>query len=278
MKRILYTICIGSLALALTAQGEEVKAGGGRGANRGAARSVAPKATAVRSFHSTGQTSMRRSLSTTPVRQRSFTNGSATVNRSSSVRSTHVRSLQNRTVHNTNAVRARNSTVVNRERTLNNRTNNVAVNRERNRTVNRNVSVNNNWRGQRFSGRNYAAFRNYHREWHNRAWWRSHHDRIVFVSGGWYYWDSGFWFPAWGYDAGASYPYDGPIYGYNNLPPDQVIVDVQSQLQRDGYYNGPVDGSLGPMTRQAIAAYQADNGLAITSAVDEPTLNALGLS
>jgi peptidoglycan hydrolase-like protein with peptidoglycan-binding domain len=31
------------------------------------------------------------------------------------------------------------------------------------------------------------------------------------------------------------------------------------------------------MTREAIAAYQADNGLSVTSAIDEPTLATLGL-
>jgi len=98
------------------------------------------------------------------------------------------------------------------------------------------------------------------------------------VSGGWYYWDAGYWFPAWGYDSYAYYPYDGPIYAYNGLAPDQVIVDVQSQLQRDGYYDGPIDGILGPMTQEAIAAFQADNGLAVTSAIDEPTLATLGIS
>ena len=54
-------------------------------------------------------------------------------------------------------------------------------------------------------------------------------------------------------------------------------MDVQLQLQRHGYYDGPIDGMLGPMTREAIAAFQADNGLAITSAIDEPTLATLGL-
>jgi len=44
-----------------------------------------------------------------------------------------------------------------------------------------------------------------------------------------------------------------------------------------GYYDGPIDGVLGSMTREAIAAYQADNGLAITSAIDEPTLATMGL-
>ena len=58
----------------------------------------------------------------------------------------------------------------------------------------------------------------------------------------------------------------------------QVIADVQAQLQRDGYYDGPIDGILGPMTQDAIAAFQADNGLEVTSTIDEPTLSTLGIS
>src|SRR6266446_5423940 len=158
--------------------------------------------------------------------------------------------------------------------------NDVAINRDRNFAFNRrsNFAINNNFRSEAFRGQQYAAFRNYHREWHDRGWWRSHCDRIVFVSGGWYYWNAGYWFPAWGYDPYAYYAYDGPIYAYNGLAPDQVIVDVQSQLQRDGYYDGPIDGILGQMTQEAIAAFQADNGLAVTAAIDEPTLATLGLA
>ena len=62
------------------------------------------------------------------------------------------------------------------------------------------------------------------------------------------------------------------------MSPDQIVVNVQTQLARDGYYSGPVDGVLGPMTRQAIAAFQADHGLAVTSTVDEPTMATLGLT
>ena len=141
-----------------------------------------------------------------------------------------------------------------------------------------NARINNNFHSAAFRGSQYAAFRNYHRQWHDRGWWRGHYNTIVFVNGGWWYWNAGYWFPAWGYAAGAYYPYDGPIYGYNGMPPDQVIADVQQQLQRDGYYDGPVDGSLGPMTREAIAAFQADNGLSVTSVIDQPTLNALGVA
>ena len=158
--------------------------------------------------------------------------------------------------------------------------NGLAVNRDRNFAFNRrsNFAINNNFRSDAFRGQQYAVFRNYHREWHDRGWWRSHCDRIIFVTGGWYYWNAGYWFPAWGYDPYAYYAYDGPIYAYNGLAPDQVIVDVQLQLQRAGYYDGPIDGILGPMTQEAIAAFQADNGLAVTAAIDEPTLATLGLA
>jgi peptidoglycan hydrolase-like protein with peptidoglycan-binding domain len=39
-----------------------------------------------------------------------------------------------------------------------------------------------------------------------------------------------------------------------------------------------VDGLLGPLTREALAAYQGDQGLTTTSAIDEPTLDSLGLA
>ena len=102
---------------------------------------------------------------------------------------------------------------------------------------------------------------------------------MVLIGGGWYYWNSGFWYPAWGYDPGAQfYAYDGPIYGYNNLPPDQVVANVQQELQSQGYYHGEVDGMLGPLTRAALADYQRDHGLYTTSAIDEPTMSSLGFS
>jgi len=122
------------------------------------------------------------------------------------------------------------------------------------------------------------VFHNYHAVYHDRAWYGTHYDRVVVLGGGYYYWDAGYWYPAWGYDPGFSaYVYDGPIYSYNNLPPDEVIVNVQTQLQDEGYYTGEVDGQLGPQTRDAIGAYQSDHDLEVTSAVDEPTVEALGL-
>ncbi len=132
---------------------------------------------------------------------------------------------------------------------------------------------------ERWQGQKYAAFRSYSSQWHDRDWWRSHHDRIVFVFGGPYYWDAGYWYPAWGYDPNAYYAYDGPIYaGSAAMDPGQVVANVQAALQAQGYYNGEVDGILGPLTRAAIARYQQDHGLYITSAIDEPTLESLGMA
>ena len=132
---------------------------------------------------------------------------------------------------------------------------------------------------QNWQGSNYQVFRNYKSEWHDQGWWRSHYNnRVVFVYGGWYAWNAGYWIPAWGYAPNAYYAYDGPIYGYNNLPPDQVIANVQSALQQQGYYQGEVDGLLGPQTRAAIADYQRANGLAETASVDQPTLESLGMA
>ena len=131
---------------------------------------------------------------------------------------------------------------------------------------------------QYWQGKNYWAFRNYSPVWHDRIWWRNHYNRVVFVYGGWYYWNAGWWYPAWGYAPNAYYAYDGPIYAYNSLPPDQVIANVQAALQEQGYYQGEVDGLLGPLTREAIAGYQRDHGLYTTAAIDEPTLESLGMT
>src|SRR6266581_495054 len=334
MKRILYSICIGSLALALTAWGQQVN-------DTRPDRAKAHRTSNVRATRpaNTGATAGARHYTpTAPVRQRTYTaprtNSNAVVNQNARMRAYRKQNFArnqdfrarsnvavnrernvavNRTRNfdvnrnrNTDEFRARNNVAMNRDRNLAvNRTknvdvnrsrntdefrarNSVAINRDRNFAVNRtgnfayyrrgNVAINNNFRSDAFRGRQYTAFRDYHRQWHDRYWWRSHYDRIVFVNGGWYYWNTGYWFPAWGYATDAYYPYDGPIYGYNGLAPDQVVVDVQEQLQRDGYYDGPIDGVLGPMTREAIAAFQADNGLAVTSVIDEPTLATLGIA
>jgi Putative peptidoglycan binding domain len=340
MKAILYSVCIGSLALALTGAGAQAATDKNkrqektkpqqRSANVQAARpataarpaSAMPATARAQRNVSAAQTGQQRSytkprtsstvnrkpVAATPSSQR-IGGGGAAATRNSSVnpnrnaaanRDANVAVNRTRNVdvnrernvavktqaarpasttpatvnvnrfRNTNEFRNRNNIAINRNVTVN-RTQNAAFYRGRN------VTITNNWHGDAFRGQRYSAFRNYNRQWHDRSWWRSHYTRIIFVNSGWWYWNAGYWFPAWGFAPSVSYVYDGPIYGYNGLSPDQVTVNVQEQLAAAGYYDGPIDGVLGPMTREAIAAYQADNGLAVTSAIDEPTLATMGL-
>jgi len=132
---------------------------------------------------------------------------------------------------------------------------------------------------QTWNGAQYNAFRSYQPQWHDQSYWRSHYSSLSFIGGGWYFWDNGYWYPAWGYDeAAAYYPYDGPIYvGPRARPFDQVVADVQAVLQEQGFYKGEVDGLVGPLTQEALAAYQSAQGLPPTAAIDQPTLDSLGL-
>jgi hypothetical protein len=372
MKRILYSVCIGIFALALTAGGAEAAKDKDKRSERAKAQQRTAKVHAARPANTGRSMSAQRNVSAAQSRQRSYAtsraSSNAVVRRDTGLRAVRERNLArnermrernfqrkqefrarhdvavnrdrnvavNRTgnfdanrernvavnrirnadvnrFRNTNEFRGRNNAAINRDRNFDaNRERNVALNRTRNADVNRfrntnefrnrndvainrnrnfavnragnaafyrgrNARITNNWRGDAFRGERYWAFRNYNRQWHDRSWWRSHYDRIIFVNNGWYYWNAGYWFPAWGYAPSVSYVYDGPIYAYNGLSPDQVTVNVQEELAAAGYYDGPIDGLLGPMTREAIAAYQADNGLAVTSAIDEPTLATLGL-
>jgi hypothetical protein len=174
--------------------------------------------------------------------------------------------LRSQRVHNQNAAFAnQNARIANQ---------NARITQQNRRIAAQNVTVRN--RNSWYQARQF----NWHHR-HDRSWW--HHNypstRFVIFGGGYYFWNNGYWYPAYGYDPGYStYQFDEPIYGPNQSDPGRVISDVQVQLQREGYYHGDVDGLIGPMTRRALAAYQADHGLYVTRAIDEPTLEALGLA
>jgi hypothetical protein len=182
----------------------------------------------------------------------------------------------------------------------------TTFNKTKNVNVNKNITVNKNFKVQKFNlgngpnskyqavkfnqhyhiagaqnwkGQKYAVFVNYHPVWQNQWWWSHHYNHIVVVFGAPYYWNSGYWYPAWGYDPGANYYFDGPIYASNpEMDPGQVVANVQSALQQQGYYQGEVDGILGPETRAALAEYQSAQGIEPTGAVDQPTLETLGMA
>jgi hypothetical protein len=325
MNRIVYLTCIGSLALALTAWGAPRNKGGHGSARGGGARSahvVSPRSSgghsvaraqrAPRSSHLSAHAAQRRTVTrnraaladkrdVSRTTTRRTAKAEATRARSSRVASRKASTAQRHTAalnrernlarangqraNRVQATQARNTRVAKATRNAARR--NLAVNRQRNLSLARNVlhnragnvRVTNNWRGARFNNSRYAAFHNYKREWRGRNWWHSNCSRVVFVLGGWWGWNGGYWYPAWGYDPYGWYSYDGPIYtGYADVTPDQVLVNVQVALRDQGYYAGAVDGAMGPQTRAALAAFQSDNGLAVTSAVDQPTLETLGVA
>lgn len=55
----------------------------------------------------------------------------------------------------------------------------------------------------------------------------------------------------------------------------QAMRNIQQILNQNGYDAGSVDGLMGQKTKAAIAAFQKDNGLAATGAVDEALVKAL---
>lgn len=116
------------------------------------------------------------------------------------------------------------------------------------------------------------------RERHDAAWWDQRYQRVVRAGAGYYFFDTGWWYPAFGYDSTADvYPYEGPIYAFGEMTPDQEVAVVQQRLEADGYYSGSVTGVLDSTTQAAIAKFQAEDGLLPTGAIDQPTIEALGL-
>lgn len=57
----------------------------------------------------------------------------------------------------------------------------------------------------------------------------------------------------------------------------QDVTKVQKTLRSDGYYQGRVDGLMGPQTRAAIRQYQKSNQLAATGRLDAQTAGKLGV-
>jgi hypothetical protein len=171
-----------------------------------------------------------------------------------------------------------------------NQRNTQVVQTKKSKNKNQNYVVTNNnaqwnkkaWKHYKRTGNewSYSAAQRWNwRQRHDRDWWRRSNYRLVRYGGGYWYWNSGWWYPAYGYDPYYShYVYDGPIFGYGYAAPGDVTVEVQRSLAQQGYYYGPIDGILGPGTRRAIQRYQIDHGLAVTAAIDEQTLYTLGLT
>lgn len=56
------------------------------------------------------------------------------------------------------------------------------------------------------------------------------------------------------------------------------VLDIQSALKNLGYYTGRVDGIYGTATKNAVIAFQRDNGLTADGIVGTATMKALGIN
>jgi len=130
--------------------------------------------------------------------------------------------------------------------------------------------------------------------------------RRIFISGGYGYYGGGYYpdyYPytdytpdyydvgtdAYGYGnmdySSSYYPSDSVVAAPVTIAPspvhdgsDDLIMDIQTALQANGYYKGKIDGEAGPMTRAAIRAFQADHQLPLTGRMDMRLLHALGIN
>jgi peptidoglycan hydrolase-like protein with peptidoglycan-binding domain len=55
--------------------------------------------------------------------------------------------------------------------------------------------------------------------------------------------------------------------GYRNPDNNAAILAYQTELQKLGFYKGPLDGKFGPLTQQAVHDYRARNGLSTAKPV-----------
>lgn len=63
---------------------------------------------------------------------------------------------------------------------------------------------------------------------------------------------------------------------YSQAP--SMEVAVQSVLAKQGYYQGPIDGRIGPATSRAIRNYQRDSGLTPTGTINPALVARMGLA
>jgi peptidoglycan hydrolase-like protein with peptidoglycan-binding domain len=57
----------------------------------------------------------------------------------------------------------------------------------------------------------------------------------------------------------------------------QDIRQAQEALKNQGHDPGPIDGVMGPQTRQALRAFQSSNGLKQTGMLDSETKQKLNI-
>ena len=72
----------------------------------------------------------------------------------------------------------------------------------------------------------------------------------------------------------GSYSYYQPEYGYDVA----TVAAVQRRLGELGYYQGVVDGVIGPQTRAAIAGFESTHGMVVDGVITTRLLDRIGLA
>jgi len=54
-------------------------------------------------------------------------------------------------------------------------------------------------------------------------------------------------------------------------PISMTAKEIQTALKNAGYYSGSIDGKIGPKTKEAIKAFQSENGLKVDGVVGSNT-------
>ena len=96
---------------------------------------------------------------------------------------------------------------------------------------------------------------NTHSDWNRESHYYWNHHNYRWYEGGWLIIDGGY-LP----------------YGFNS---GSAASNVQMSLANQGYYNGAIDGDIGPASRIAIADYQSDHDLRVTGRINDSLLHSL---
>ncbi|PYI92440.1 MAG: hypothetical protein DME97_08920 [Verrucomicrobia bacterium] len=116
--------------------------------------------------------------------------------------------------------------------------------------------------------------------WNHHRYYRSRSNFSFGIGLGYPYYGYGYGYPYYG-----GYPYDygyytprTTVYATSGINDDATVAAVQRRLARGGYYHGSIDGVIGPGTRNAIRAFERNNGLPVDGVIDRQLLRTMGLA
>ena len=123
---------------------------------------------------------------------------------------------------------------------------------------------------------------------HRHGWNRHRHHRsgsnFVIGIGLGYPYGYGYGYPyryGYGYGYPYGYSYYAPrttVYATRGYTDDATVAAVQRRLARAGYYHGSIDGVIGAGTRNAVRAFERNNGLPADGIIDSQLLRTMGLA